>query len=118
MGWMDVRHAPSWGSALGGGPRPRFNPRPGPNPASCVLRAGRPADPADPDKPADVKGARDIAPSDVATAIKFCRVASAASRRALYQLGRAYASNQQLPAASDAHRKAAGKGSTSATHQL
>src|SRR5262249_14390191 len=40
--------------------------------------------------------------------------ASAASRRALYQLGRAYAANQQLPEAVAAYRKAADKGSTSA----
>jgi TPR repeat protein len=76
------------------------------------------ADPSDPDKPADIKGAADIAPSDVATAIKFCRAASAASRRALYELGRAYAANQQLPEAIGAYRKAADKGSTSAMVEL
>ena len=76
------------------------------------------ADPTDPDKPADVKGTPDIAPSDIATAIKFCRVASTASRRALYQLGRAYAANQQLPEAIGAYRKAADKGSTSAMVEL
>jgi TPR repeat protein len=76
------------------------------------------ADPADPDKPADVKGTPDIAQSDVATAIKFCRVASAASRRALYQLGRAYTANQQLPEAISAYHKAADKGSTSAMVEL
>jgi TPR repeat protein len=76
------------------------------------------ADPTDPDKPADVKGMRDIAPSDIATAIKFCRVASAGSRRALYQLGRAYAAHQQLPEAIGAYRKAADKGSTAAMVEL
>jgi TPR repeat protein len=76
------------------------------------------ADPADPDKPADVKGVADVAPSDVATAIKFCKAASAASRRALYQLGRAYAANQQLPDAIAAYRKAADKGNTSAMVEL
>jgi TPR repeat protein len=76
------------------------------------------ADPSDPDKPKDVQGARDIAQSDIATAIKFCRVASAASRRALYQLGRAYAANQQMPEAISAYRKAADKGSTSAMVEL
>ena len=76
------------------------------------------ADPTDPDKPADVKGTSDIAQSDIATAIKFCRVASAASRRALYQLGRAYAANQQMPEAIGAYRKAADKGSTSAMVEL
>jgi TPR repeat protein len=76
------------------------------------------ADPADPDKPADVKGVRDIEPSDVATAIKYCKVASAASRRALYQLGRAYAANRQMQDAVGAYRRAADKGSTSAMIEL
>jgi TPR repeat protein len=76
------------------------------------------ADPADPDKPADVKGTPDIAPSDVATALKYCKSAAPASRRALYQLGRAYAANQQLPEAIQAYRKAADKGSTSAMVEL
>jgi uncharacterized protein len=86
--------------------------------ADLVLCDRLAADPSDPDKPADVKGTRDIAPSDVATAIRFCRVASAASRRALYELGRAYAANQQLPDAISAYRKAADKGSTSAMVEL
>jgi TPR repeat protein len=76
------------------------------------------ADPADPDKPADIQGAREISQADIATAIKFCRIASATSRRALYQLGRAYAANQQLPEAIGAYRKAADKGSTSAMVEL
>jgi Sel1 repeat len=76
------------------------------------------ADPSDPDKPADVRGVREIAQSDVATAIKFCRVASATSRRALFQLGRAYAANQQFPEAISAYHKAADKGSTSAMVEL
>ena len=76
------------------------------------------ADPADPDKPADVAGVTTIAPSDVATAIKYCKRAAAASRRALYQLGRAYAANQQVPDAIGAYRKAADKGSTSAMVEL
>jgi TPR repeat protein len=90
--------------------------------ADLVLCDRLAADPADPDKPADVKGASDIAPSDVATAIKFCKVVSAgasvAARRALYQLGRAYAANQQMPEALAAFRKAADKGSTSAMVEL
>jgi len=86
--------------------------------ADLVLCDRLAADPADPDKPTDVKGAQDIAPSDVATAIKFCKIASAASRRALYQLGRAYAANQQLTEAINAYRKAADKGSTSAMVEL
>jgi uncharacterized protein len=86
--------------------------------ADLVLCDRVAADPTDPDKPPEVKGTRDIASSDVATAIKYCRVASAASRRALYQLGRAYAANQQLPEAVAAYRKAADKGSTSAMVEL
>ncbi|MBV8746827.1 MAG: sel1 repeat family protein [Xanthobacteraceae bacterium] len=76
------------------------------------------ADPTDPDKPADVKGTPDIAQGDIATAIKFCKSAAATSRRALYQLGRAYATNQQLEEAISAYRKAASKGSTSAMVEL
>src|SRR5262245_6388690 len=86
--------------------------------ADLVLCDRLAADPTDPDKPKDVKGAAGIAQSDLATAIKFCKVASAASRRALYQLGRAYAANQQLPEAASAYRKAADKGSTSAMVEL
>src|SRR5262249_55412748 len=61
--------------------------------ADLVLCDRLAADPTDPDKPADVKGVADIAPSDIATAIKFCRVVAPKSRRAMYQLGRAYAAN-------------------------
>jgi len=86
--------------------------------ADLVLCDRLAADPADPDKPADAKGTREIAPSDIATAIKFCRIASTTSRRALYELGRAYAANQQLPEAIGAYRKAADKGSTSAMVEL
>jgi TPR repeat protein len=86
--------------------------------ADLVLCDRLAADPADPDKPADIKGVPDVAPSDVATAIKYCRVASGSSRRALYQLGRAYAANKQMPEAIGAWRKAADKGSTSAMVEL
>jgi TPR repeat protein len=86
--------------------------------ADLVLCDRLAADPADLDKPADVKGVADVAPSDVPTAIKFCRTASGSSRRALYQLGRAYAANRQLPDAIGAWRKAADKGSTSAMVEL
>ena len=85
--------------------------------ADLVLCDRLAADPTDPDKPADVKGTPDIAPSDVATAIKFCKMAGA-SRRALYQLGRAYAANRQVPDAISAYRKAADKGSTAAMVEL
>jgi TPR repeat protein len=86
--------------------------------ADLVLCDRLAADPADPDKPADVKGVADVAPSDVPTAIKFCRTAAGSSRRALYQLGRAYAANRQLPEAIGVWRKAADKGSTSAMVEL
>jgi TPR repeat protein len=86
--------------------------------ADLVLCDRLAADPADPDKPADVKGTPEIAKADVATAIKFCRTASGGSRRALYQLGRAYAANGQAAEAVVAWRKAADKGSTSAMVEL
>lgn len=86
--------------------------------ADLVLCDRLAADPADPDKPADVKGVAAIDRSDVATAIKFCKIAAASSRRALYQLGRAYAANLQLPEAIAAYRKAADKGNTSAMVEL
>jgi TPR repeat protein len=76
------------------------------------------SDPADPDRPKDFKGVSEIASSDIATAIKFCKIASASSRRALYQLGRAYAANKQWPEAIGAYRRAADKGSTSAMVEL
>ncbi len=86
--------------------------------ADLVLCDRLAADPSDPDKPADVRGVADVAPSDVATAIKFCKQAAGGSRRALYQLGRAYAANRQTPDAIAAWRRAADKGSTSAMVEL
>ena len=86
--------------------------------ADLVLCDRVAADPADPDKPADVKGTPDIAASDIATAIKYCKIAANGSRRAMYQLGRAYAANRQTPEAVAAWRKAADKGSTSAMVEL
>lgn len=86
--------------------------------ADLVLCDRVAADPADPDKPKEVQGVARIAPSDVAIAIKFCRIAAAKSRRALYELGRAYAANKQLPEAVGAYRKAADKGSTAAMVEL
>jgi len=86
--------------------------------ADLVLCDRLAADPADPDKPADIKGVPDVAPSDVATAIRFCKTASGATRRALYQLGRAYAANRQMPEAIGAWRRAADKGSSSAMVEL
>jgi uncharacterized protein len=86
--------------------------------ADLVLCDRLAADPSDPDKPVDVKGVTDVAASDIATAIKFCRQAGGGSRRALYELGRAYAANRQMPDAIAAWRKAADKGSTSAMVEL
>ena len=86
--------------------------------ADLVLCDRIAADPTDPDKPADVKGVADIAPSDIATAIKYCKRASTASRRALYQLGRAYVANRQMTEAVGAYRKAIDKGSTAAMVEL
>jgi TPR repeat protein len=86
--------------------------------ADLVLCDRVAADPADPDKPADVQGTSAIAKQDVATAIKFCRTASGASRRALYQLGRAQAANGQTAEALATWRKAVDKGSSAAMVEL
>jgi len=86
--------------------------------ADLVLCDRVAADPADPDKPADAPGVSAIAKADVATAIKFCKTASGSSRRALYQLGRAYAANGQTDEALATYRKAVDKGSTSAMVEL
>jgi uncharacterized protein len=86
--------------------------------ADLVLCDRIAADPSDPDKPADIKGVTEIAASDVATAIKFCKTAAVGSRRAMFELGRAYAANQKTADAIVAWRKAADKGSTSAMVEL
>lgn len=86
--------------------------------ADLVLCDRVAADPNDPDKPADVKGVSEIAASDVATAIKFCKQAAASSRRAMFALGRAYAANRQTAEAIAAWRKAADKGSSAAMVEL
>lgn len=86
--------------------------------ADLVLCDRLAADPSDPDKPADVKGVPDVAPADIATAVKYCAIAAKSSRRAMYQLGRAYAANRQMTEAIAAWRKAADKGSTSAMVEL
>src|ERR1700752_3845259 len=86
--------------------------------ADLVLCDRIAADPSDPDKPADVKGVAEIAPSDIATAIKFCQRASAAARPPFYHVGRAYAANRQMPEAVGVYRKAAEKGSSAAMVEL
>lgn len=86
--------------------------------ADLVLCDRLAADPSDPDKPADVKGVNAIAPGDIATAIRFCKIASASSRRAMYELGRAYLANNQQAEAQSTLRKAVDKGSSSAMVEL
>lgn len=86
--------------------------------ADLVLCDRIAADPADSDKPAGIKGVAEIAAADVATAVQFCKQASNGSRRALYELGRAYAANRQMTEAIAAWRKAADRGSTSAMVEL
>ena len=78
--------------------------------ADLVLCDRVAADPSDPDKPADVRGVSEIAFSDVATAIKFCKQAAPSSRRAMFALGRAYAANRQTGEALPAWRNAADNG--------
>ncbi len=86
--------------------------------ADLVLCDRVAADPADPDKPRDVRGVNEIASSDIATAIKFCKTASGSSRRAMFALGRAYAAGGQSQEAIAAFRRAADKGSTAAMVEL
>ena len=86
--------------------------------ADLVLCDRLAADPSDPDKPADVKGVSEVASADIATAIKYCAVAGKSQRRAMYQLGRAYAANRQIAEAIAAWRRAADKGSSSAMVEL
>jgi TPR repeat protein len=86
--------------------------------ADLVLCDRLAADPSDPDKPADIKGVAEVAAADIATAVKFCRTAAGASRRAMYELGRAYAAKGQLTDAMTAWRKAADKGSSAAMVEL
>jgi uncharacterized protein len=86
--------------------------------ADLVLCDRLAADPSDPDKPADVAGVAQIAAGDVRTAIRYCKIAAAGSRRALYELGRAYAASGQVPEAIGAYRKAADNGSTAAMVEL
>jgi uncharacterized protein len=86
--------------------------------ADLVLCDRLAADPSDPDKPAEVRGVAEVAAADIATAIKYCAVAGKSQRRAMYQLGRAYAANRQMTDAMAAWRKAADKGSSAAMVEL
>lgn len=86
--------------------------------ADLVLCDRIAAEPGDPDKPADMPGVAAIAKSDIATAIKFCRSASPHARRAIYQLGRAYAAGGQTAEAVKTYQQAIGKGSSAAMIEL
>lgn len=86
--------------------------------ADLVLCDRLAADPSDPDRPADIGGVPEIAAADIATAIRYCAVAARSQRRAMYQLGRAYAAKAQMTEAIAAWRKAADKGSSSAMVEL
>ncbi|HVZ54917.1 MAG TPA: tetratricopeptide repeat protein [Pseudolabrys sp.] len=86
--------------------------------ADLVLCDRIAADPNDPDKPADMTGVAVIAKSDIKTAIKFCKSASAHARRAIYQLGRAYAAGGQTGEAIQAYKQAIAKGSSAAMVEL
>jgi uncharacterized protein len=107
----------SFGLVLAGLPAATYSPAHAQS-ADLVLCDRVAADPTDPDKPADVKGVATIARPDIAIAIKFCRVAAGSSRRAMFELGRAYAANQQFSEAMAAYRKAVDRGSTSAMVEL
>ena len=86
--------------------------------ADLVLCDRIAADPNDPDKPADVAGVATIAKPDIKTAIKFCKSASPHARRAIYQLGRAYAANGQTGEAIQTYKQAIAKGSSAAMVEL
>jgi len=75
------------------------------------------AHPDDPDKPAGVTGRYDIAARDIVRAVTACKAAAGApdaSRRVIFELGRAYEFNRQPAEAASAYSKAADLGSTSA----
>ncbi|MBI3700764.1 MAG: sel1 repeat family protein [Afipia sp.] len=85
--------------------------------ADAVLCDRVAAFPGDPDKPADIRGVASIAPSDIDTAIKFCKQAKG-SRRFAFQLGRAYEANGDTQSAVAAYKNAAKQGSASAMSRL
>jgi len=87
-------------------------------PADLALCDRFAADPADPDKPPDVNGIAEIAPSDLPLALTYCKAAAPATRRAVYQLGRVYAAAHRWPQAIASYRKAADQGESSAMVEL
>lgn len=86
--------------------------------ADLVLCDRIAADPGDPDKPANIPGVAKIAPADIPIALQYCKAASGKSRRALYQLGRAYAADRKTGEAVKIYRQAIAKGSTAAMVEL
>ena len=86
--------------------------------ADLVLCDRIAADPGDPDKPANIPGVAKIAPADIPIALQYCKAASGKSRRALYQLGRAYAADRKTDEAVKIYRQAIAKGSTAAMVEL
>jgi TPR repeat protein len=120
---ITMKHVCAVAIACGAGflllsPLDAFAPRLRAQSAELVLCDRVAAEPTDPDKPAEIKGVASIAPADVAIALKYCKAASAKSRRAMYALGRAYAANRQMADAIAAYRKAADKGSSAAMVEL
>src|SRR6476619_4781455 len=83
--------------------------------ADLVLCDRLAADPSDPDKPADVTRTSDVAPPDVATAIKYSWIAGGSSRRVLSQLGPPYAAGGQTREALSGRGNVGVKGSSSAS---
>ncbi len=117
--WVQMRFAAAIGLGIGVlGLAVAHAPQLHAQSADLVLCDRIAADPSDPDKPKDVVGVNAIAASDIPTALKFCKAASASSRRALYQLGRAYTAGGQMSEAVASYRRAIEKGSTSAMIEL
>lgn len=109
--------AAAWGILIAGAIASAFHSAAHAQSADLVLCDRVAADPTDPDKPASVQGVPRIEQRDVPIALKYCKAAGA-SRRALYELGRAYAANGQMGEAVAAYRKAVAKGSTAAMVEL
>lgn len=86
--------------------------------ADLVLCDRIAADPGDPDKPANIPGVAKISGPDIPIALQYCKAASRKSRRALYQLGRAFAADRKTDEAVKIYRQAIAKGSTAAMVEL
>ena len=86
-------------------------------PISCCATGSPPIPPIRTSRPTSRASPRSSRPMSRPRS-NSARPRRASSRRALYQLGRAYAANRQVPEAIAAWRKAADKGSTSAMVEL